>query len=115
MLIQSGTRLNTSHQMDQGKLLTPTHFSWAKDLLTSKAWHTFQQQSPAVGLPFLLPGTCPRKEAPSCSYLHEIIDSSEDEGEQQEIGTDMGTPQMSASMVQDTSESTSALHRQRKR
>lgn len=108
-------------------LLTPTHFSWAKDLLHSKAWQSFQQLSPALGLPFILPNSCPTKETPECSFLQEITDQVESEVEEQDLDlmeTDseekeadaaIGTPQNQNTIMQGSSQSTSAMHKKRKR
>lgn len=96
-------------------LLTPTHFSWAKELLHSKAWQSFQQQSPALVLPFLLPNACPVKEVLECSFLQEITYPTDDDEEEQEADTAIGTPQKQATVLQGSSQSTSAMHKQRKR
>ncbi|TVU00955.1 hypothetical protein EJB05_53612, partial [Eragrostis curvula] len=48
-------------------LLSPSHFSWAKDFLNSKAWNIFLTvQGPNKGLNFQIPITCPQKNAPTC-------------------------------------------------
>ncbi|TVU38191.1 hypothetical protein EJB05_11547, partial [Eragrostis curvula] len=59
-------------------LLSPTHFSWAKNFLTSQAWDIFiTRQGPKNGLSFQIPNSCPEKSAPSC-FLQDLEAPEED-------------------------------------
>lgn len=73
-------------------------------------------------MPFLLPRTCPANATPMCSYIQEInYDmehfNSDDEKMKdiQESGTAHGIPQKQTIHAKDSSQTTSALHKQRKR
>ncbi|TVU49530.1 hypothetical protein EJB05_00843, partial [Eragrostis curvula] len=96
------------------KMLTsPTHFTWAKSFLTSKAWELFLDHSLNNGLTFCLPRKCPRLESSSCSYSYEMIsdsDTSDDDMEEQEL-----TPKKNMIPALGSCVSTSALHKNRKR
>lgn len=50
-------------------LLSPTHFSWAKEFLSAQAWKLFRSYSIADGMKFSIPRKCQVTSAPSCSYL----------------------------------------------
>ncbi|TVT98251.1 hypothetical protein EJB05_56471, partial [Eragrostis curvula] len=91
-------------------LLSPTHFSWAKTFLTSKAWEYFQGQSLNNAMTFCLPKKCPVSDGPKCSYIEDITEESD-------MDSDMGehTPEKSTIPALGCSVSTSALHRNRKR
>lgn len=112
-------------------LLSPTHFTWAKNFLASQAWHCFQKQSMPHGMSYLLPISCPSEVAPICSFNQissagknfnseeevEQVEPEEeveqDEPESMEIETTTPTKQYVA--TQTASESTPALHKHRKR
>ncbi|TVU16793.1 hypothetical protein EJB05_36948, partial [Eragrostis curvula] len=98
-------------------LLSPTHYSWAKIFLSSQAWQIFQKQPFAHSMPYLLPGKCPTDAAPSCSYLEMPSDDniSADEDDTADDTSGMSTPKKQFIHQVGLSESTSAVHRNRKR
>ncbi|TVU49835.1 hypothetical protein EJB05_01173, partial [Eragrostis curvula] len=91
-------------------LLSPTHYNWATNFLTSKAWECFQNQSLNNGITFCLPKKCPTMESPRCSYIEELEQESDEDSDMVEC-----TPEKNGIPTMGNSVSTSALHRNRKR
>lgn len=106
-------------------LLSPTHYAMAKSFLTSQAWQTFRKQSISAGMTYVLPQKCPTKEGPTCSFsLTELTDIPDEDTTMEEGNADdpeegteevMGTPDQQDKPPAVTSESTSAMHKYRKR
>lgn len=75
-------------------LLSPSHFLWAKNFLSSQAIELLYNSRPELGIKFSIPSVCPNENAtPPCTHSQTRIQIEEFQQPPEQENSHMSTPE----------------------